>query len=354
MQIKNFYSKNFRNLNVKIDSFSNEMNIICGENAQGKTNLLEALWLFTGAKSFRTGNENSFIKFGENKGVIKTEFISGGVNSSAKIEFSEKRTAFFNDKALQNPSKLAGKFNAVIFTPDDISIVRDGPEKRRRFLDLNIGQIFPQYIEILRDYLRAVKQRNEIIKNLRYDSTAEIMLDSFEETIAEKGEKIIDYREKYVLLLNDNLFSIYNGLSAGREEIYLNYLRRDNDIPLIELLKSKRKEDVFTGTTSVGPHRDDLDIRINKISARTYGSQGQKRSVALSLKLASAEVIRGKTGEYPVCLLDDVMSELDEKRQNYILNHISGWQSFITCCDEATVSRLKRGKIIEIKNGEIV
>ena len=354
MQIKSLYSKNFRNLDVDIDNFSDEMNIICGENAQGKTNLLEALWLFTGAKSFRSGNESNFIKFGENKGIIKTEFISGGVKNTAKMEFSEKRTAYFNDKALQNPSKLAGKFNAVIFTPDDISIVRDGPEKRRRFLDLNIGQIFPQYIEILRDYLRAVKQRNEIIKNLRYDSTAGIMLDSFEETIAEKGEIIKDYRKKYVLLLNDNLFSIYNGLSSGREEIYLSYFEKNGEMPLKDTLIEKRKEDVFTGKTSVGPHRDDLDIRINGISARSFGSQGQKRSVALSLKLASAEVIRGKTGEYPVCLLDDVMSELDEKRQNYILNHISGWQSFITCCDEATVLRLKRGKIIEIKNGETV
>lgn len=354
MLVNDIYLKNFRNLNLEIKDFSEKMNVICGENAQGKTNLLEALWLFTGAKSFRISNDNTFIKFGEEKGIIKANFITGGVKNTARMEFGDKRIAFFNEKALSNPSRLAGKFSAVIFTPEDIGIVRDGPEKRRRFLDVNIGQIYPQYIELLRDYLRAVKQRNEIIKNLRYDSTAAIMLDSFEESIANFGEKIADYRTKYVLALNSNLKDIYNGLSGGKEEITLNYAKKGNNEPLIEQLKESRKEDTFTGTTSIGPHRDDLDIKINGISARTFGSQGQKRSVALSLKLSCAEVIKNKCGEYPICLLDDVMSELDEARQNYVLNHISGWQSFITCCDPVNVQRLKKGKIIEIKNGEVI
>lgn len=330
------------------------MNVICGENAQGKTNLLEALWLFTGAKSFRSGNENSFIRFGEETGVIKSDFVSCGVNNTVKMVFGEKRVAFFNEKAQNNPSKLAGRFNAVYFTPDDIGIVKDGPDKRRRFLDLNIGQIYPQYIDILRDYLRSVKQRNEIIKNLRYDATASIMLDSFEESIALIGEKITEYRKKYITALNESLPTIYSGISGGREKISLDYTDKSGGVPLIERLKTARKEDGVTGTTSAGPHRDDLDIKINGINARAFGSQGQKRSVALALKLSSAEVIKAKTGEHPVCLLDDVMSELDEIRQNYVLNHISGRQSFITCCDPASVSRLKSGKIIEIKNGETV
>ena len=353
MLVNSFYSNNFRNLNIDITDFSSHMNVICGENAQGKTNILEGLWLFTGAKSFRMGNENTFIKFGSDKGVIKSDFVFGGVKNSAKIEFGDKKTAYFNEKALSSPSKLAGKFNAVIFTPDDIGIVRDGPDKRRRFLDINIGQIFPQYIDVLRDYLRAVKQRNEIIKNLRYDSTSAILLDSFEEAIANCGEKIINYRKNYVETLNKSLLDIYNGLSGGRENIILSYFNKNEEKSLLELLKEARREDSFTGTTSIGPHRDDLSIKINGIDARTFGSQGQKRSVALYLKLSSAEVIKEKTGEYPICLLDDVMSELDETRQNYILNHISGRQSFITCCDPKSIERLQSGKIIEIKNGEV-
>lgn len=352
MQIKSFEAVNYRNIkNIKLD-FCDKMNVICGENAQGKTNLIEALWMFTGAKSFRGGNDSGFIKFGEEKAKIKMEFTSGGTENTAEMQFFDKRTAFLNGKSLKNPSLLAGNFTATVFSPSDLGIISDGPEKRRRFLDIQIGQIYPQYIDILRNYHRAVKQRNEIIKEFRYDTTVGIMLDAFEDEIASYGEKIIAYRKEYLETLSLYLPKIYSGLSSGREEIMSVYVAKVSAIMLKESLKKARDEDKFTGTTSVGPHRDDVEFKINGINARSFGSQGQKRSVALALKLAGAQVTEQKTGEYPVCLLDDVMSELDVNRQNYVLNHISGWQSFITCCDPAGVERLKTGKIIEIKNGE--
>lgn len=354
MQINKLSVYNYRNLKNCEINFFNGMNVICGENAQGKTNIIEALWIFTGAKSFKGGVDSSFIKFGCEKAAAQIEFISGGTENTAKMEFGEKRKAFFNGKALQNPSKLAGNFNAIVFSPDDLSIVSGGPEKRRRFIDVLIGQIYPQYIDVLRGYLRAVKQRNEIIKEYKYDSTVSIMLDAFEKEISEKGKKITEYRQNYINALMMHLPAIFKGLTAGKEEIMSVYVATVDANMLTEALRKSRETDKFGGFTTVGPHRDDIEFKINGVNARNYGSQGQKRCVALALKLASAEVIKNKTGEYPVCLLDDVMSELDINRQNYILNHIKNRQSFITCCDPSNVERLNEGNIIEVKNGEVI
>ena len=194
-------------------------------------------------------------------------------------------------------------------------------------------------------------QRNRIIKDYRYDKTLSVMLEVFENEIVESGNKIINYRKKYINILNRYIEDIYSGISWGKEKIKTEYISKSGDILDLENIKKSREKDMFTSTTSIGPHRDDINFKINDISARNYGSQGQKRSVALSLKLAGAEVIKEISGEYPICLLDDVMSELDEKRQNYILNHIRNWQSFITCCDTSNIKNLKEGKIIKIKNG---
>ncbi len=354
MKVNSLSLKNFRNIKDLKLTFDEGMNVICGENAQGKTNIIEALWLFTGAKSFRNAKDSSFIKFGEEKGLSQTEFTFAGINTQAKMEFCEKRTAFLNDKKLSSPSALAGNFNAIVFSPADLSLVTDGPALRRRFLDVAIGQLYPNYIEILKNYTRAVTQRNQIIKDYRYDSTVGVMLDVFETEIVSSGVKIIEYRQKYIEILNKYVPKIYKGLSGGREEIMSVYVTNCPAIMLEERLKEKRKEDMFTSVTSVGPHRDDIEFKINGINARSYGSQGQKRSIALTLKLSQAEVIKEITGEYPICLLDDVMSELDVIRQNYILNHIKGWQSFITCCDPSNTERLKEGKIFTVKNGEVI
>ena len=353
MNIKKIEIQNFRNISDIGLEFDKEINVICGENAQGKTNIIEALWLFSGAKSFRNTKDTEFIKFGQSRAKIYTEFNMLGVENSAQIVFDDKKTAFLNEKKLPNTSSLAGKFNAVVFSPTDLTLVTDGPDKRRRFIDTAIGQLYPNYIEILRSFSRAVMQRNKIIKDYRYDKTLSVMLDVFEAEIVEMGNKIINYRKKYISVLNNYVSKIYNGISCGKENIEIFYISK-NEVLDNEILKFSRENDMFNSTTSVGPHRDDINFNINDISARSFGSQGQKRSVALSLKLAGAEVIKEITGEYPICLLDDVMSELDENRQNYILNHIRNWQSFITCCDTYNIKNLKEGKIIKIRNGGVV
>lgn len=353
MRVLKLSCKNFRNLGEVEIIPCEETNVICGENAQGKTNLLEAIWLFTGAKSFRTNKDADFLRFDSQKAVLELEFLSEGIENEAEMTVTDKRRVVFNQNKLPSASGMAGKFNAVIFSPIDLSLVADGPAVRRRFLDTAIGQLYPTYITILKNYLRAVTQRNKVIKEYKYDSTLSIMLDVFEEEIAENGKKLTAYRQRYIEVLNEFLPSVYDGISAGREELTTKYLYSFSG-DFLEALKKSREEDMFTGTTSIGPHRDDIDFKINGISARKFGSQGQKRSVALAVKLAEAEVIRKNTGECPIILLDDVMSELDATRQNYILNHIKGMQSFITCCDDQSVKNLIAGKKFVVKNGSVL
>lgn len=354
MKIFSFSCRDFRNLqNIEISSFD-EMNVICGENAQGKTNLLEGIWLFTGIKSFRGAKDSALLRFGCEKAELNIIFEADGIENDAQIEIKEHRTAVFNGNKLKTPSQMAGKFNATVFSPNDLGIVSDGPAVRRRFIDIAIGQLYPSYISSIKNYMRAVTQRNQIIKDYRYDGTLSVMLDIFEDEIAANGSKITEVRKKYIERLGEFLPKVYEGLSSGKEILETEYISSAGEKDLRQALLESRKTDMFTGTTSIGPHRDNIEFKINGISARSFGSQGQKRSVALSLKLSEAEVINKVSGEYPVFLLDDVMSELDPERQNYILNHIKGIQSFITCCDPSNVERLKSGKIFEMRNGRIV
>ncbi len=353
MRLKKLECRNFRNIESEILVPCGTMNVICGENAQGKTNFLEAIWLFTGAKSFRGAKDSEFIRLGKEKADISIEFIFQEIEQTAKIEIKEKRYAYLNEKKLKSAHELAGTFNAVIFSPSDLKTVSEGPSNRRKFLDTAIGQIYPAYIETLKNYARAVTQRNRIIKDLRYDSTVSVMLDIFEEEIVKNGIKIINARKKYTEEINKFLENIYLGISSGKEMLDTDYISCAGE-NFSEKLKNARKEDMYSGITSIGPHRDDLEFRINGINARSFASQGQKRSVALSLKLAEAEVIKKKTGESPCFLLDDVMSELDPQRQNYILNRIEGIQAFITCCDPLNIKNLTGGKTFSIKEGKII
>lgn len=353
MRVKNLIISNFRNIK-KAEIFPcDTMNVICGENAQGKTNLIEAIWLFTGAKSFRNSKDSLYVKFGELRAEIELNFEAEGIEKNSSLIIGDKREAFLNGNRLNSPARLAGSFNAIIFSPSDLRLLTDGPSERRRFLDIALGQLYPSYIDILKKYTRALTQRNRLLKDFKYDSTVSIMLDSFEEEIALNGEKIIKYRRNYINRLNEFLPEIYIGISHGKEELETNYIESFKGENLREALLMSRKEDIYSFTTSVGPHRDDILFKINGINARSFGSQGQKRSVALSVKLAEAKIIENDLGECPVLLLDDIMSELDPKRQDFILNHIEGMQTFLTCCDPSNFKNLKAGKIFNVKEGEI-
>lgn len=353
MKAKKLTGRGFRNLLPFEVEFCDKVNIIYGDNAQGKTNLIEGLWLFTGAKSFRTSKDSELVAFGQQKAELSLDFISGGIDREAKITVTNRRNAELDTKKLKTASALAGNFCAVVFSPVDLQTVKDGPDLRRRFVDLAIYQLYPSYAPVLKDYTKAVTQRNALLKSMDKKLVSNDMLDAFENEISLLGQKIVDYRIKYCARLTANASDIYRELSSLREELEVEYLPSCPVEDLAERLYMSRKTDVFSGITSVGPHRDDLDFKINGVSARNFGSQGQQRSVALSLKLAEAKTLKDITGEQPVAILDDVMSELDPSRQAFILNHIKDWQVFITCCDKANLNPLKEGKVFTVSGGKI-
>lgn len=352
MIVKRLEFKNFRNLAEGFIEPFDKVNIICGENAQGKTNITEALWLFTGAKSFRGAKDSEMVSFGFEESRLSMDFLSEGIERNAEILIKQRRSASLDGKKLKTPSLLAGNFCSIVFSPSDLEIIKNGPALRRRFMDIALGQLYPRYIDILRDYTRAVTQRNILLKESDGRPDNDI-LSVFEEKIVESGSEITKYRTDYCKNLTPHLTEIYSGLSGKNEELEAEYLPLCKPEELAEELIKARKKDIFSGITSVGPHRDDLDFRINSVSVRTYGSQGQQRSVAIALKLAEAKTLKDITGEEPVAILDDVLSELDKTRQNYILNNITDRQVFITCCDPTNIKDLIEGKIFTVSAGRI-
>lgn len=363
MTVNSVNIKNFRNISDLSFIADNGVNVIYGENAQGKTNILESIWLFTGCKSFRGAKDNELIKFNEDFAKINLVFYDNSREKKSEIVIADKKkTASLNGVSLRSSAELIGSFYAVIFSPVHLSLIKDGPSARRRFLDTALCQLKPSYAEYLSGYKRALIQRNALLKDLHLNSQLYDLIDTWDEQLARYSACVIKERLQYIDLLSEYSKSIYSGISENKENFSVYYSRKVNkdlsvkDIYLIEIenLKKMRKEDIIAKTTTIGPHRDDLEILINNVSARSYGSQGQQRSCALALKLGESEIIKKVTGETPVALLDDVMSELDEKRQDYVLNHINDRQVFLTCCDPSQVLRLCNGKSFLIKGGEII
>lgn len=356
IQIKNY--RNIENLNLEFD----DVNIIWGENAQGKTNLIEAIYLFTGLKSFRGAKDSQLIKFNEEKSCLFLEFEENTRKQNAEIIIKNKRYVKLNGINKKSPTALGEEIKAVVFSPVHLSMIKDGPSERRKFIDGALCQLKSNYRNLLKEYNRALVQRNTLLKDISTDPKLESMLYVWNQNLAKTGAKIIYQRLKYTEALSPYLKEIFSGLSSGTEEIELKYSSSqdyETDIDNIEkkllsALENSKMHDILNKTTTAGPHRDDIEVLINGNSARTYGSQGQQRSCVLAIKLAEASLLKEMTQLQPVALLDDVMSELDEKRQDYILNHIKNWQVFITCCDKETVLRLKKGKTFHIRRGNLI
>ena len=364
MKINSVTLNDFRNIS-EISLFPNdEVNVIYGQNAQGKTNILEAIWLFTGCKSFRGSKDNEFIKFNSEFSKISLDFTDKVRNKKAEIIISDKKKVFLNGVEKKGTTDLIGEFYSVIFSPTHLSLIKDGPDVRRKFLDTAICQLKPKYAKTLSAYKKIVLQRNSLLKDIQFHSELYDVLDVLDEQLSKFSSIIIKDRIKYLDLLSQKSEEIYSGISENKEQLSLKYICGNDSFNktdvkdiydfMTEKIKESRKEDFINKTTSVGPHRDDLEILINNVSARSFGSQGQQRSCALALKLGESEIIKKVTGETPVALLDDVMSELDEKRQDYVLNHINDRQVFLTCCDPSQVLRLCGGKSFLIKGGEII
>ncbi|MGN1442938.1 MAG: DNA replication/repair protein RecF [Acutalibacteraceae bacterium] len=361
MKVTGLECVDFRNIrNLRIEPCEG-VNVIYGDNAQGKTNLLESIWLFTGCRSFRGAKDSELINFNARKALLSLDYYGYDREQNISLEIEKGRKFALNGVNLKSPSKIMSEFLAVVFSPVHLSLIKDGPYERRKFLDIAISQLKPKYAVSLSQYNKAVAQRNILLKDIAYHGELYDMLDVWEDRIAFYAGEVVRQRIGYVNRLAPFCSEIYGGISSKKEDLSVTYTQScpavgDNKTELYESFKSllfaSRKNDILTGSTSVGPHRDDIEIKIDGLTARSYGSQGQQRSAALALKLGEAAVIKEFSGEQPVALLDDVMSELDESRQNYILNHIKDWQVFITCCDPGSVKNLKDGKAIRIKDGK--
>lgn len=353
----------YRNIDfIKINPSEN-INIIFGENAQGKTNLLESIWLFTGCKSFRTKKDSELTGFEKDFAKNEIEYFAFGREQTATLLIDKKRKAIKNGIELRSPAELIGQFYAVIFSPMHLSLIQDGPINRRAFLDTALCQLKPNYAKGLARYKHTLEQRNALLKDIQFHSELYDTLDVWDEKLSSYGAAVVFERIKYSKLLSKHADEIYYGISDGKENLtveYVNntgmYIEDPYEIKnfLLERLHQTRRDDIFNKITGIGPQRDDLEIKIDGLSVRKFGSQGQKRSCALALKLSEANIIKEITDEQPVILLDDVMSELDIKRQDYILNHINGRQVFITCCDPATVLRMCEGKTFHIEKGSLI
>lgn len=362
MKINNIEIQNFRNIEYLKTDFD-DVNIIYGENAQGKTNLLEAVYLFTGSKSFRGVKDSQLIRFGDEFSKLKADFFSNKRQQNAEILIKNKRSATQNGVKKSTPALLGEDIKAVIFSPVHLSMVKDGPIERRKFIDNALCQLNANYRNALKEYNRCLMQRNIVLKDMQQFGGLDEMLLVWSLNFAKAGAKIIFQRQKYIEALIPYAKEIYKGLSSGTEEIDL-FLKgsfpydglsvSDIEEKLLTELEAKKSEDILNKNTSVGPHRDDMEIFINGREAKIFGSQGQQRSCVIAIKLAESSLLHEKTEIMPVALLDDVMSELDEKRQDYILNHIKNWQVFITCCDKNTILRLKEGKTLHLENGRIL
>ena len=348
MYIDNLKIQNFRNYEYQEINLENKINIFYGDNAQGKTNIIESIFLSAFGKSFRTNKDKELIKKGEDFLKIQTHFQKKDRDGKVRIEISDKKNVFLNDVKLKKLSELLGNINLVIFTPDDINLLKSGPNLRRKFLDMMIGQLRPAYVLNLNLYLKTLEQRNNFLKqNVRNEE----MLEIWDEKLADYGTKVYFYRKEFLEKIKEKIVDIHSEIT--NEKIDIKYLSNcESKEIFLNNLKKQRKIDYIKGYTNSGVHRDDFSIYINGEPVNIYGSQGQNRTAILSLKLAELNVIYDEIQEYPILLLDDFMSELDEKRISNFLNNIKNIQVIITCTKNIEINNsisynVVKGKIIK-------
>ena len=355
MWIKELRINNFRNYKNEEIKFEKNINIFYGENAQGKTNIIEAIFLCSMGRSFRTNKDKEMILLNESQANIEIEFEKSDRSGKIKIELAGKKNVSINGIKIKKLSELLGNVNIVIFTPDDINILKGGPQNRRKFLDIMISQLRPNYMHLLTLYKQTLEQRNNYLKQIKFENKPENMLDIWDEKLVDYGIKIYEYRNEFIEKIQRKIKNIHFNITQEKENIEIKYFSdastRQN---FINELKSKRKLDIIKGFTTKGVHHDDFLIYLNDKQVNIYGSQGQHRTAMLSLKLSELQVIYDDIGEYPILLLDDFMSELDEKRRKNFLENIKNIQVIITCTDKIVLENLNYflynvvdGKIIE-------
>ena len=357
LKVNSLKLKNFRNYDLLNVEFDGSTNIFYGNNAQGKTNILEAVYLSGTTKSHRGSKDRDMIRFGEDESHIETVVEKNGI--SYQIDMHLKKNSpkgiAINKMPIRKASELFGIVNLVFFSPEDLNIIKNGPAERRRFVDLELCQLNRLYVYNLAQYNKTVIQRNKLLKDIDYNTSLKETLPMWNEQLLKYGTELIIMRSEFIKELNPLIAGIHAGLSGGKETLSIAYEPNVTAENFREQLAKNQFQEIKQRQTLTGPHRDDLNFIVNGTDIRRFGSQGQQRTAALSLKLAEIELVKKIVKDYPVLLLDDVLSELDSKRQEHLLSEITHIQTLITCTglDEFVNSKFRMDKIFKIVEGTV-
>lgn len=360
MFIKRLQMLNYRNYNALDIELCPNVNVFMGDNAQGKTNILEAIYYCAFAKSHRTSKDKELINWNGEHAFISVDVGRERLDKRIDISILKdgKKSIRINKIKIKKIGELFGNFNVVMFSPEDLRIIKDSPGVRRKFIDMELCQLNPKYYYNLVQYNKVLNERNILLRNR---NTSSEMLEIYDMQLVEFGYNIIRDRIKYIESLNKYAEKIHSDITSGKEKINFKYISTIKDLENIKenfymLLEKNRSKDCDRGITSIGPHRDDFFVYINDIDTKRYGSQGQQRTAVLTMKFSSLEIIKELTGEFPVLLLDDVLSELDFNRKKYILSTIGQIQTVITCTGIEDLYEYldEKAKVFKVKNGEIV
>ena len=357
MVIKSLELKNYRNYKDLYIEFSNGTNILYGNNAQGKTNILEAIYVCATTKSHRGSKDREIINFNMEDAHICMRVVRNDIVHKIDMHLKRSKTkgAAIDGLIVKKSSELFGVVNVVFFSPEDLGIIKNGPSERRRFIDLELCQLNKIYLHNLTNYNKVVNQRNNLLRQIAFSPSLKETLDVWDSQLVSYGSQVIARRREFVSELNHLIGPIHDKLSGGREELRLVYEPSAPEESFERILAAKRSNDMRIKTSTVGPHRDDINFVVNGIDIRRFGSQGQQRTAALSLKLAEIELVKSKINDTPVLLLDDVLSELDSFRQNYLLESIKDIQTVITCTglDEFVNNRFSINKVFKVVDGTL-
>ncbi len=357
MLVKSLELKNFRNYKTLEMEFDSGTNILYGDNAQGKTNILEAVYLSGTTKSHKSSKDREMISFEKEESHIRTIVEKNDISYRIDMHLKKNKAKgiAINGVPIKKAADLFGIANFVFFSPEDLNILKNGPAERRRFVNLELSQLSKMYLYNLANYNKVIKQRNALIKDIYFRPDLRETLSIWDEQLVTYGIEIMKEREQFIQELNAIVFDIHKNLSGDKEELVIKYEPAIEADQFARQLEKNREQDIKSKMTSIGPHRDDIIFTVKGIDLRKYGSQGQQRTCALSLKLAEIELVKKIIKDTPVLLLDDVLSELDSNRQNYLLNNIHDIQTIISCTglDEFIKNRFHINKVFRVIEGTV-
>lgn len=359
MIVESLKLQNYRNYEYLNMNFAEKINIIYGDNAQGKTNILESMYVCATSKSHRGSKDREIIRFDNDESHIKVNVKKNDMNYRIDMHLKKNKPKGIavNGIPIKRAVELFGILNIVFFSPEDLNIIKNGPSERRRFIDMELSQLDKIYLDCLINYNKVVNQRNSLLKEYAFSGREDIIssLDIWDMQLVKYGNDVIKSREKFVKEINDLVKSIHTKLSGDREQLEIIYEPCVKEQDFESELVRVRDRDLKFKCTNIGPHKDDMCFLINGMDVRKYGSQGQQRTAALSLKLAEIELVKQIIHDTPVLFLDDVLSELDSRRQNFLLDSIGNIQTMITCTglDEFVNNRFSINKIFKVVNGTV-